>query len=362
MVLPLPLRSTTPTPQPHHISVSQIENHIRCPRWWWLTKVAHFPKIDRPYFRFGKALHGVTERRLLGQDDLYPPGWAEGLTPQQIDQIQDLVEVAIRAGCWDQVPGSQVEVPFCFLVGEEWLQDGIPLVAEARTQETSKGEREILPPTCLVSGEPLPRGWNRLPYFVGFIDYYLPPAQVGDHKTAKNRRYGKSKADIRGGLQLPIYGCHVINQAPYLDAVEGKYTVLLKDPDATKPVYVVEDFIPRTHIEATWRRVIQEAKQMEEERQIPRLGQRPDKGPDRDDRANNYRQIFGAIDSKNESIIRGACDAYGECPARDACFGRCQMAQVIRRIEQENAGMGCRNNPTNTMVLPLKPTTKSPAS
>lgn len=325
-----------------HISSSQIEKFQMCQRKWWLDKVAEMKEPYKRHFRYGHVLHEAGERFLRGELELFPDGWDEGLRPEERTWIQHLVKEAIRTGTWQVTPGSYLEYPVCLLVGPQLLDAGeMPLRARAVVKEGENGVRVVQEPTEMHDGTPLPAGALDLPYYVGFIDHFVP-AEVGtaalkDHKTAKHRGYAKKVKDITESTQLLTYACIPFSMYPWMDAVEAAYNIFLKDDAAPEPVYVVKDLIHRHQSAARWQTVIQVAQMMTTlRRQVPRLGDRPRHKVmgDRVDRAANWKQVPGQISTRNPQIIKNSCDAYGGCPYRDMCFGRCTCEQLAYRLDK----------------------------
>jgi len=338
-----PTHPTKGTPRRgRNISSSQIEKFQMCQRKWWLDKIAGFKEPYKRHFAYGTALHDAGERFLHGETDLFPEGWAAGLNPEEIDHIKGLVRKAIITGVWSVVPGSYIEYPLCLLVGPRLLDDGgMPLRAKAVVKEDEEGVRFIDRPDCLDDGSPLPPGALDLPYYVGFIDHFIP-AEAGapcikDHKTAKHRGYAKKERDITESTQLLTYSCIPFSLYPWTDAVIGQYNIFLKDDAAPEPVYSVQAAIYRRQAAARWQTVIQITQMMEQlRRDAPRIGE-PAKHKamgDRTDRAANWKRVPGQVETRDRKIIKESCDAYGGCPYRDLCFGRCTCEQLAYRMDK----------------------------
>ena len=313
-----------------------------CQRKWWLGKVAGVKEPPKYHFIVGHALHAAGELFMAGETDLFPEGWDKGLKPDDRGMIQRWIEAAVSNGTWSVIPGSYIEYPFCFLVGPDLIdQGGMPFTAEAVVKESSEGIRFINTPTKLQDGNPLPTKALDLPYYVGFIDHYIPIEAGGplltDHKTAKHRGYAKKMKDIPESTQLLTYACIPFNKYPWVDAITAGYNIFLKDDAAPVPVYPIKALIYRHQAAARWQTVIQIATMMENLRQqAPRIGKAPKHKAmgDRADRAANWKQVPGQIDTGDHTLIKSSCEAYGGCPYRDMCFGRCTCEQLAHRLDK----------------------------
>lgn len=317
-------------------SVSQIETQQLCLRKWWLQRVARFQEPERHHFLIGGRFHDVAERYLAGERQIYPDGWEVGLNPEEVEWAKNRVEFAIREGIWQVIPGSYVEWPLVLLVGQEHLdRNGIPLVGSSVVVEDEKGVRRIQEPTSLLDGRPLPAGWDRLPHLVGFIDHYIPQLPlpgVWDHKTAKNRRWGKKQGDIRTSTQMLVYPCVPFSQYPEITEVEAGYNVFIKDLQAKVPGYQIRDIVRRDESAARWQSVIEITETAKTLRETyPRVGD--DTNPER---AQHWRQVPGAVDifKGNKKAIEERCGAFGGCPYRAMCFGQCSDTQLAHRLDQ----------------------------
>lgn len=324
-----------PVARTRNTSVSQLETFDLCPRKWWLFRVARLKEPQKHHFKVGTALHDVAERYLTGSKELYPSGWDAELHEFESHWIQQMAAEAIAQGLWSYTPGSQVEWPLSMLVGDEHRdRRGLPLVGKSQIRTTEEGIRVVEAPTALVDGSPLPAKWDRLPFLAGFIDFMtLQPPRVRDHKTAKNRRYGKKRSDITESTQMLVYSCLPFTLDPNLMQVDAGYNVFLKDEAAANPVYEVSDIITVDQAAARWDTVIKMVTATEYFREsAPRVGD--DKN---DQRAANWRQVPGAIDTYrgDPKQIKERCDAFGGCPFRDLCFGRCSHDQLTRRMDND---------------------------
>ena len=204
----------------------------------------------------------------------------------------------------------------------------MPWIARADTFMDAEGVRRHTTPLCLHDGRPLPVGWDRLPPFVGFIDVahlLATPAQVDDHKTAKNRKYALTPAKLAEDLQVLSYAALPLALRPDLDQVRLRHNVFLKDPETKTPAYPVTAFANAAMVARNWHQVIQDVEDMEElRRTVPVLTD-----PERPhSKGTNWQKVRCAID---DGRTKDACEAYGGCPMRDVCFGRATIEQVAAR-------------------------------
>jgi hypothetical protein len=203
------------------------------------------------------------------------------------------------------------EHPICFLVGP--LEGGLPVVCRPEVFVKENGEREIMAPKIREDGSPVPPD---APHLVGWTDLYIPAqggevAQVWDDKTAKNRRYGKTKSDIRSSWQLPVYACLPLAQQPATDLVRVGYNVLVKDPEATTPVYRVEDLLTRPEVVLVWAQILELAERITKLR-IMQVAE----------------QDWSIVQQGSDA----ACESYGGCPYRPVCLGQCSVTQLRARF------------------------------
>lgn len=316
-----------------NVSASQLKQKRMCSRSWYLEKVVGLRKRSAQHFVVGHCLHSVAERYLLRQAkswaDLFPPGWDEGLEAFQSDWIKLMAELAVTKGMWQSSDQVQVEYPLVLLVGKEHLDHrGMPKVARATTYTDKDGVRRHGKPQCLYDGSPLPLGWDRLPPYVGFIDVahlWSTPAQIEDHKTAKNKKYALNSEKLAQDLQVLTYASVPLSLRPDLDQVRLKHNVFLKDGEAKVPCYPVVAYANAAMVARQWNDVIAEVEDMQRIRQAVPLVL--DKGTD--SRGANWHQVPCAIDVGK---TKDACEAYGGCPFKDVCFGRATIEQVASRL------------------------------
>jgi hypothetical protein len=308
------------------VSASQFKDFTRCQRLWWFHKVAGVKQREKQHFIVGHCLHERAETYQIGKpgDLLFPPGWDKGLEDDQREWVKDATDKAISLGLWERIPGRLVEFPVCMLVGHNDHQ-GMPLLARAETYLDPKGVRKIHAPTALINGEPLPRDWNRLPHYNGFMDFFdqvLPEPLIGDHKSAKSRRYALTPEKLACDVQMTCYSAAALALMPEAKAVRLRHNVFLKDPCAPEPAYAVNARVVRDEVARHWINVTAWSVRMSELRSTVPAGEG-------DARADNWHKVKSAIEDGNSDECRG----YGGCTFRDVCFGRCTAAQLLARLD-----------------------------
>lgn len=307
-----------------HVSHSQLEAYRLCPRKWWLRWAAQVREPQRTSLIVGDRLHALAEGILRRQGP--PADWAKGLDPQQQEWCQRAALFAQQQGIWAPDPQAWVEYPFVLLIGEQYRhRDGLPLAGTATVQDPQEGQssRKILPPI---------EGGND-PYLVGFIDQLIMGheyAAVVDHKSAKNRRYGKKQRDIAEGDQLPTYACIPMQKHPHLARIEGIYNVFLKEAAPDEDIgYQVRAPIHRDVVVEKWSGIIRDTLVMQALRQqVPKVGTDAN-------RAQHWKQVPGAVDifRGQTQELKARCNGFGGCFAKDACFGYCSMERVVQRLD-----------------------------
>jgi hypothetical protein len=295
-----------------------------CPRKWWLHSRAKIVPPRKHHFVVGEALHTLSERYSLKQD-LFASGWANGLTPAEERWVADSAQEAISRGYWLQDPDGQVEAPFCFVFGV--MESGLPRPAEAVVQINEAGVRKILAPTRWADGSPILTPYRF--YLVGFIDYWVPrPVRpiLRDHKTSKNRRYGKRPEDVLESTQMLTYSAHALAVTGGLETDAG-YNVFLKDGAGS---YQALETISRSMAAARWATLEATLPYIETALRVPVIGDPKEGNPNR---GANCHLVLGVNDSK-QGVDTG-CKAFGGCDYRDFCEGRCTIEQLTRRLDGE---------------------------
>jgi hypothetical protein len=336
-----------------HLSASQIDLFRLCPRKWFFKYITKLKEPSKGFLTLGKALHGVAERYLLKYAELYPQGWSVAIKPAEASWVQAAATAAIETGIWPAAPGAFVEYPVCLLVGEEYQDKlGNPTLAEPEVYAAEDGERRVRP-------APSPLLHPGTCYISGFIDYYAPAhilkahPVIHDHKTAKNRRYGKTKESVQNSVQLKLYAWFIHRKTGWMD-VESAYNVFLKDADlgslrADKSdiVYQVSDTYRAEALRVFWQGILADHQKVSVLRTWT---------------GDRWGQIEVRLDTD-------ACAAYGGCPFKPLCLGQCNIAQLRHRLENPHAAdtkpepqtfsLNLRgkvqSNPTPVMPGPIAP-------
>jgi len=330
-----------PVPNDLNSSASQVKTFMSCARKWAFEKLYLIKQPQKHHFAIGGTLHAIAERYLSKEtttwEGLFPPGWDKHLiTDVERQWMRRMAEEAVSKGVWRAKPGITIEHPVAYLVGNDFRDSrGMPLLAKASTYQDKNGVRRVAKLTSLVDGRPLPTGWNKLPPFVGFMDYYDPHyapriAEVADHKTAKNKRYVLSPAKLALDTQLLSYAATPIALDPSIDTVHLRHNVLLKDPEATEPVFMTEAEVGIDAVRNNWTDIILASERMVSIRAMAPaivIHGHPE------ERARNFHFVRSAIDDGKQ---REACEAYGGCPYKDTCLGRSTVQQMTTRMDREH--------------------------
>ena len=247
---------------------------------------------------------------------------------------------------WERVPGRLVEFPLCMLIGH-FDKQGMPLVCRADVYDDEKGVRKIHAPKVLLNGDPLPAQWDHLPHYNGFIDFadmVMPSPLIGDHKSAKSRRYALTPAKLQVDVQMNCYSAGALALLPEAQSVRLRHNVFLKDPAATEPAYPVNAEVTRDEVNRHWRQVVSWSIEMAELRKFHPMGEGVE-------RADGWHKVKGAVEDGRPD----ECQGYGGCPFRDVCFGRCSAQQLLTRLDAPNptflskppeVKFGIRSSPT----------------
>jgi hypothetical protein len=282
-------------------------------------------------------LHAVAERYLRGDciswESLFPPGWDAGLEDAAKDFIPFAANEAITRALWEAVPGIKVEEPIALLVGREFVDErGMPLLARPEPFTDKEGVRRMAPLRHMFDGSPLPRGYDRLPPLIGFIDLanlQLPTPRVTDHKTSRNRKYATTKAKLEINRQITCYGAWALAIRKDAQEFEGEHISLLKDLTAPEPAFSTKHIFPLEVVRQRWLEVIQIAEDMQGiRRKLPVVVDLANPH----NRLDGFRGVHGAVDD-GPKRAKESCNAFGRCPLYSACHGQSPMAEVVKRID-----------------------------
>lgn len=284
-------------------SVSQIESFEACNRQWWMKWVKRLPEVEKGFLVFGNVVHAVLERYLradlTGRDeqgntvDLYPHGWATGLSPVQQAQIRKMVQTAIDEGIITRLPNRRLEQQFWFPVLEH---DGTKIE------------------------------------MVGFIDVFLPD-EVHDHKTTSNMRYASSPKQLKQKPQMMIYAKVLIENlreqgAPLPTKVKLRHNIFCKDPEDPR-VRKVEAEVTPAEIDSFWTGITNTLVKMPSIKRIE-----------------DWHNVPGPTDPYT-------CNKYGGCSFAPICGGSENFDMYSRRVlrlPHRQVGSGSRPGQT---TLPL---------
>ncbi len=318
-----------------HISASQVKTWDICIRKWWLEKVAKVKQRGRAHFDVGHALHHISERYQLRQaptwEGIFDEGWDKKLDPDMSTWIRTMAGFAVQKGLWQATEDVQVEYPMAMLVGRDWVDDrGMPWLVHADSYMGKDGVRHIRRPTKLIDGRPLPVGWDTLPVFVGFVDQcYLTrnPPEVGDHKSAKNRRYATTVEKLEREVQMLTYSAGVLAHRRDAQFVNLRHNVFLKSMTDAEGAYEVRAIARLDQVRNEWARVIQIAEDMRLLREARPVVIDPN---NKFARANAFAGVKSAIEA---GCAKESCSMYGGCPFKAACHGHMTMEGVVRQLD-----------------------------
>ncbi len=314
-------------------SASQHKKFEKCRREWWYEKVCGIKDREKHFFLVGHIFHAVADRYITGRagtwEALFPAAWDKGLEPFESDWIKTQAGRAVELGLWQARPGVQVEFPVCFLTAPQHVDArGMPLLARADTYLDDKGTRKVATPTALIDGRPLPSDWNQTPPYVGFIDVLTlddVPPEVADHKTSKKREYALTPAKLAEDLQVLSYAAVPLVLRPLATTVALRHNVFIKTECKT-PAYKVDATATVDGVRALWGRIRRNIADMQLLREVaPKV-----ENGNPYARANNWQLVKSAIE---EGRAKDACNAYGGCPFKDLCFGRCTAEQLVQRMD-----------------------------
>ncbi len=318
-----------------HVSASQLKTWHRCRRLWWLTKVCMIKEPSRAHFGVGHALHHISERYQLRLAktwaEVFDQGWDKAISPEMAAWIRVMAAAAVEKGMWQATPDVRVEYPMAMLVGKEWRDErGMPWLLQTETYMNKHGVRSIRKPTKLIDGSPLPPGWDRLPVMVGFADQvYLnwSPPEVGDHKSAKNRKYATTSNKLAEDTQVLTYSAGVFFLRKDANEVSLRHNVFLKSESTAEGAYVVRAKATLPRVQQEWERTIQAAEDMKLLREVLPVHPSEYKSTQR---ANEWHRVKSAIE---DGCAQESCNAYGGCAFKDLCNRRATAEQVVRRLD-----------------------------
>lgn len=174
-----------PSPLLPHVSASQIEKYLRCPRQWWLRYKLDEKEPETEAQRVGKAMHAELET-----------WWQEGIKP-----TNPLALAALKV-----LPPRD---PSLLSWSVEWS----------------------LPPDWTLAGTPIK----------GFIDLLLvdhsegvPNATVLDYKTTAGWEWAKSADELRSNVQILLYAWAALRLHPAVEVVTVGHVAVHKKQRAAR--------------------------------------------------------------------------------------------------------------------------------
>jgi len=287
------------------VSPTQIESKRRCRRQWWFSHVRRLPQPPGKPQVFGTVLHAVAERYLkaddLGRDengdpvDLYPDDWQKALnrfdgkpegeiSEAEQAQVKKLITAAIESGVLERRSDRGVERSF---------SESILSMEEVGTAVT----------------------------IVGFIDLEHV-GEIQDHKTTSAMKWAKSPAALRENVQMLIYAKQHIEFLKERGAavpaeINLRHNYYCKDwkkPEVRK----VEVQVSVAQIEAEWKRVLEDAREMVVLRDTIEDGLSEIPDPD--------------------MTHDNPCMAYGGCAYRRICSRTETLETYLNRLDSYSKG------------------------
>jgi hypothetical protein len=314
-----------------NVSASQIKVAELCLRKWWFSYVAQVREKRKGHFVLGEILHAVGERFLLGQarneEDLYPKDWATAIEPEEALWVRRVVRQAIEKNVWQLLTNAYVEFPVLFLTAPHHVDArGLPLMAMPNVY-MEKDIRRHGRPSHLFDGRELPADWAASRPFIGFIDLLTLGAEpwVIDHKTSKSRKYATTPGKLAKDSQVRSYAAAPLVLNPAAADVRMRHNIFLK-AEAPVQAYAVDAMCTLNDALEQWASNRLLLQQMESMRvHYPKV-----KGPDPFKRAQHWMKVPSAMD---RGQTREACDAFGGCPFREVCTGRCPVDRVVMQLD-----------------------------
>lgn len=241
--------------KPARYSATTIQWFVDCQRKFYWPTVAGLEDPPSPAQAFGTALHALQEKYLL-TGELPPRHTPEGI----------LASIGLPLLPKPGTPGLYVEEPF------EAQFDGIPVVITG-TRDFGVDPQDV--------GAP------------GFL--------LGDHKTARSKRYPKTKEWLRGNIQSNLYAYTKWAELyargfTSLKLVDKQWAYYYKEEREAEKVRAVDSL---EHVAQQFDDVIKPAviKMATMAAEAPRISDVP------------------------LPEDRSVCDSYGGCPHRARCFG-----------------------------------------
>tara|TARA_Y100000114_G_scaffold146987_1_gene158284 strand:+ start:2675 stop:3757 length:1083 start_codon:yes stop_codon:yes gene_type:complete len=261
-----------------HVSASQITTYQDCPRKWYLNKIAGLETPSTSATQLGGEVHELLENYLRHGVDIPADTDAGAIALSGIKHLPTTRPIEVELSLADDMP----------------LNDSPVLVR-------------------------------------GFVDLIVPSEHhIIDHKTSSNKRYTKTKRELRQNVQLILYARAYLDRAPDCDEVTLTHIYYGTKSRWSKRVTVS---LTRDEILNQWASIRQVITEMMETSTHDHAG----------DAAPNY----------------DACKKYGGCPFVSECFNAARYPAIDGEPqmtpEQRMQKLGL-SEPKPTPIQP-KPTT-----
>lgn len=281
-----------------HVSASQISTFQRCPRRWYLAKVARIqvPSEASPHTARGSAVHYALEHYALAGE----------LPTSSVPRYLSTAEAWPAERVWN---GKTYNNPTKAELGAQAISIANAMLCYAERLDKDSVEVHFR----------LPVG-EGLPDVLGYIDVYEPDkALITDWKVRSNHRRNALRADtdtcsdcgyiVQGcrcpdpkrlaeDVQMNIYARKLLSQRPYLDAATVRH-IYASSSGAPAP-FEVRQQIPRSANALFWDRTVALIRAMDRvsrmaETDVPRLVDACNDYGGCAYRAHCYQQPFGSF-------------------------------------------------------------------
>ena len=238
-----------------YVSASQITTFSDCPRKWYLNKIVGLESPSSPSTELGSAVHEILEQYL--RDGVVFPETKEGQIAKSglihLPSHREQLEIEV----------SLVDMP---------LTDS---PVEVR----------------------------------GFVDVIRPRAhEIIDHKTSSNKKYTKTKRELKQNVQLILYARAYLERVPECDEVQLTHIYYGTKTRWAKRVSVK---LSRANVLEQW-----------------------------DTIKSTIHKMMNHSDAENASLVPpnyDSCDKYGGCPFAGQCFNAKNYTPTNETTNEETA-------------------------